>query len=365
VIVSRYRPVLCAVLFIAASQMVLPTNVRADLIVSSAHNDTILDFNQNTGAFLKTLVPSGSGGLDSPEGLLFGPDGNLYVDSFGTDSVLRYSAGGAFINTFVSPGSGGLDGPHGLVFGRDGNLYVIYNPGTEPPDIATPSGVNRYNGSTGAFAGSFVAAGQLSRADHGVFGPDGNFYVLNGDNNSVLRYNGFSGAFMGTFVSSNSGGLNGPIDLVFGPDGNLYVTSYLNNSVLRYNGSTGAFIDSFVSCGSGGIDGPFGLTFGPDGNLYVISHEEIGAPTCAATRTATAASSVLRYNGSTGAFIDVFVSPGSGGLDGATALTFTPTPEPSSLWLVTTFLPLIGWRAFRRRGNASRLCDNQGEPAAR
>jgi streptogramin lyase len=354
-IVPRYRPVLSAVLSIAALQMVIPENGRADLIVSSAHTDSILDYDQNTGAFINTLVPSGSGGLNSPEGLVFGPAGNLYVDSFSSNSVLRYSASGAFISSFVSPGSGGLDGPHGLVFGPDGNLYVIYNPGTEPPDIATPSGVNRYSGSTGMFTSDFVAAGQLSRADHGVFGPDGNFYVINGDDNSVLRYNGSSGAFMGTFISSDSGGLDGPIDLVFGPDGNLYVTSYLTNSVLRYNGSTGAFMDDFVSCGSGGIDGPFGLTFGPDNNLYVISHEEIGAPTCAATRTATAASSVLRYNGSTGAFIDVFVSPGSGGLDGATALTFTPTPEPSSLWLVTTLLPLIGWRACRRGSNTSRF----------
>ena len=40
--------------------------------------------------------------------------------------------------------------------------------------------------------------------------------------------------------------------------------------VLRYNGTTGAFIDAFVSSGSGGLDMPSGLTFGPDGNLYVV-----------------------------------------------------------------------------------------------
>jgi DNA-binding beta-propeller fold protein YncE len=324
--------------------MTTPT-VRASLIVSSAHNDSILNYDQNAGTFINTFVPSGNGGLALPEGLAFGPDGNLYVDSFANNSVLRYNgSSGAFMGTFVSPGSGGLVGPHGLVFGPDRNLYVIYNPGTEPPDSGTPSGVKRYDGSSGAFMGDFVPAGQLSRADHGVFGPDGNFYVISGDDNAVFRYNGSSGAFIGTFVPPGSGGLDGPIDLVFGPDGNLYVTSYLNNSVLRYNGSTGAFMGAFVTCGSGGIDGPFGLMFGPDGNLYVISHEEIGELTCAAARR-TSASSVLRYNGSTGAFMDVFVSPGSGGLDGATALIFTPVPEPNSrMTLAVGTLGLIIYR---------------------
>ncbi len=41
--------------------------------------------------------------------------------------------------------------------------------------------------------------------------------------------------------------------------------------MLRYDGSTGAFLDVFVPAGSGGLDGPLNATFGPDGNLYVGS----------------------------------------------------------------------------------------------
>ena len=60
-----------------------------------------------------------------------------------------------------------------------------------------------------------------------------------------------------------SGGLNGPFGVVFGPDDNLYVNSYFGNSVLRFSGSTGAFIDTFVSPGSGGLTGPTSLIFRP------------------------------------------------------------------------------------------------------
>src|ERR1700683_3211290 len=50
-----------------------------------------------------------------------------------------------------------------------------------------------------------------------------------------------------------------------------FVTSYLNNEVLKYDGTTGAFVSVFVSAGSGGLSYPVGLAFGPDGNLYVCS----------------------------------------------------------------------------------------------
>jgi hypothetical protein len=49
--------------------------------------------------------------------------------------------------------------------------------------------------------------------------------------------------------------------LVFGPKGNLFVSSSLTNQVLEYDGTTGRFIDAFVSAGSGGLNGPAFLTF--------------------------------------------------------------------------------------------------------
>ena len=95
----------------------------------------------------------------------------------------------------------------------------------------------------------------------------------------------------------------------FGPDGNLYVASVGTGQILRYNGTTGQFMDVFVPKGSGGLQRPGSLVFGPDGNLYVST---------------TGGNSVLRFNRQTGAFIDTFVSPGSGGLFDDVGLVFGP-----------------------------------------
>ena len=81
--------------------------------------------------------------------------------------------------------------------------------------------------------------------------------------------------------------------------------------MLRFNGSTGEYIDDFVAEQSGGLSGTTGLTFGPDGHLYVASGNE-----------RPGAQNILRYDGSTGVFLGVFAE--GGGLSGPYGLTFGP-----------------------------------------
>src|SRR5678816_3974164 len=51
----------------------------------------------------------------------------------------------------------------------------------------------------------------------------------------------------------------------------LFVSSFTGNRVLRYNEGTGAFLSVFVTNGSGGLNAPHGLAFAPHSNLYVAS----------------------------------------------------------------------------------------------
>jgi DNA-binding beta-propeller fold protein YncE len=113
----------------------------------------------------------------------------------------------------------------------------------------------------------------------------------------VLRFDGKTGTPLGVFAAGPE--LQQPSGLVFGPDGNLYVASHGPNPVLRYDGVTGHFIDIFVAPGAGSIRNPTALKFGRDGNLYVDSRGN---------------SRVLRFD-STGAFMDTFVPQGTGGLN--------------------------------------------------
>jgi uncharacterized protein (TIGR03118 family) len=326
--------------------LTVATPPRTDILVGSRATNSVLRFNQVTGAFIDTFIPPRSGGLNGPGGVAVGPDGNVYVSSDMSDSILRFSSTGQFLDTFVPAGFQGLSKPSGLLFGPDGNLYVNSH---GPASVHDSSMVLRFDGRTGAprpapgqTGATFVPAGSggLDQASVGiVFGPDGNLYVNSHLTNSVLRFDGVTGAPKpapgqggADFIQARSGGLAQPSGLLFGPDGNLYVGAHDpsagHGAVLRYDGTTGAPRPApgqtgafFVPTDSGGLRNPTALAFGPDGNLYV---------------DARAGSRVLRYDGKTGAPLPVdgqtgatFVPQGSGGLSAPNSLNFFGAPRGS------------------------------------
>jgi hypothetical protein len=73
----------------------------------------------------------------------------------------------------------------------------------------------------------------------------------------------------------------------------LLVASVHEDKVLRFDASTGAYVDDFIAASSGGLDEPSGIAIGPDGNLYVASSNT---------------NRILRFNGQTGAYMNVFAT---------------------------------------------------------
>jgi uncharacterized protein (TIGR03437 family) len=245
-------------------------------------------------------------GLSHVQGLVFGPDGNLYAASEQTGQILRFQAKtGKFLGIFAT-----VQSPVGLTFGPDGDLYVVSN---------NPDGVVRCNGTTGSGCAVFASpAGNLMSSPFmAIFGPDGNLYVASTFNSTsvtaggaVLQFNGVTGEFQKVFASDPS--LGGPTGILFTTDGSLLVSDLLFSQILKFNGTTGTLSGTFATRGP--LNGPSQLLAGPGGDIYVAN---------------SFAYNVLRYD-SSGNYIDTIIPSTSIGPGAVNFLAFAPAlPQPA------------------------------------
>jgi hypothetical protein len=254
--------------------------------VGLASPGNILRYDLATGAFADALVPSDAPqspfaprGIVLRAGLLFvaNMQGPTIADD-GTVSVYS-AADGSFRGNLPEPAAvSGQFHPRGIVFGPDGRLYVSIR------NLPDPCGgsVLRYdvptnNPAAWKFRDVFVTnpvdcsknVNDLHRPEGLVFGPDDNLYVTSflasadvtatDDTDQILIFDP-TGSPVGRIGLDRAGGPRTYAQaILFGPGGKLFVPITNTGELRRYDVTTSLY-DSFVSTGT--LKAPWYLTFG-------------------------------------------------------------------------------------------------------
>jgi sugar lactone lactonase YvrE len=276
--VHQTRCLLGAFGFIAACSCA--AQARADVFAQfgPAFNSGLAQWDGN-GRFVRKWP----GVVETMDGFTATRDGWLYVAAniIGNGDLVRQRAdtpGYWLPATANEPASYTV--PGGLTTGPDGSVYATSNAfGRDGV-----SGVFRFNPADGSFR-QVVSATATSFGSLGLVAvaPTGDVYLYNAGV-GIERYAATTGQPYGVLIPSASTGT--VYDMDFGPDGNLYVSTA--QGVDRYQPQGGALISHFLPAG------PHDLAFGDDGLVYVNN---------------PSASSILRYDATTGASRDTFVPP--------------------------------------------------------
>lgn len=201
---------------------------------------------------------------------------SLYVGDAADNTVKRFDAStGQFLGAFVKRSLAGLHGPRGLILDAANNLTIV----DQNAATSTPGEVLQY-GPTGALSARIVPhsdqhapavpRGMILWRDHlfvaeFIGEPRQNKPPTPG---RLLKYTS-AGNFVADLTPATNlfpGSLKAefhPRGVVIGPDDRLYVSNVpelpgpagpgLGGQVLRFDPDTGAFIDVFINSGTGGV----------------------------------------------------------------------------------------------------------------
>ena len=220
---------------------------------------------------------SGPAHLAWPSGVAFGPAGELAVADWGNRRVQVFHANGTPARTLGAPGPGGLGdagrlgNPDGVAFGPFGELAVA-DSGNHRVQVFHANGTPaRTLGAPGAHG---PGDGQFYWPSGVAFGPFGEIAVADSGNHRVQVFHA-NGTPARTLGAPGPGGpadgqFYWPSGVAFGPFGEIAVADSGNHRVQVFD-PDGGFYDAFGSHGQG--DGQFywpsGVAFGPFGEIAV------------------------------------------------------------------------------------------------
>ncbi|MGU7784627.1 hypothetical protein [Burkholderia sp. PU8-34] len=207
-------------------------------------NGEIWRFEAKTGTFVAKLVAASN--LNAPfvpQGMVRGgPLNHFYVADEGTQgntcdnqgNVKEYDAAGAVSSNLDRHNFSAAFYPRGVVFGPDGLLYVSARgcPLSTDPSAPLIGYVLRFNPHTKAFVDVFVSnatVADLHRPEGLVFDKDGNLWVTSfrassSDTDKILKLDGKTGNLLDKLELDTAGAPRSFAQaIIFGPNGKLFI----------------------------------------------------------------------------------------------------------------------------------------------
>lgn len=185
-----------------------------------------------------------------PQGIVAGPDGNLWVAELDSSRIAQVSPAGVLLREIVLPAG---SSPLGITVGPDGNLWFPEAGASRIGKLST----------LGTLIGEYPVGGAPESI---AAGPDGNLWFTEPAANRIGKMD-TSGRLLGEFAIPIAG--SKPRGITAGPcgDNHLYFTQQIGR-IARID--TAGNIAELANTGIGSILG--GITRGPSGdcNLYVV-----------------------------------------------------------------------------------------------
>jgi hypothetical protein len=228
-----------------------------NLYVSNSGAGTVVKINHADGNFpaTSTFIAAGSGGLQYPSGLTWGPDGYLYVVDLGAASpflgqVLRYAPDGTFDAVFTSPSTSlQAQFPSDAVFAENGNILTANLGPTFPVALGGPgtSGAISEFYSDGSFKQSLTSSSFPADPSTGVtnFSPSQLTLYL-GNRAPTASAGGSYSVVEGQSLTLNAGGSSDP-------DGDALTFAWFVNGSFAADGSAPTL--SWSQLNALGVDG--------------------------------------------------------------------------------------------------------------